>query len=258
MPKRVVSLAPSITREMYDLGAEDMLVGVTCFRPACASCKAIVGSLTQLNMEKLVGLKPDMVMVSKDSNRKRDVFMIKNLGIPVRVFETQANLDDICREFIKLGLIVGREKRARDIVDDVRGKVISIKDGLKHKKRPRVFWQVGLAPIVSTNDKTFIGSLTRVAGAINIFGNAPMRYPRVNKEEVILRDPDIILIVRGMDSASKMFPIEEWEDIKGLKAVRKGRIYEVDSDILCQPTPYRFLDALKIVVDLIYKGGYEK
>ena len=87
-PGRIVSLAPSLTREIYDLKEQDRLVGVTSFCPAEARKeREVVGTLTLLNIEKICALKPDLVLDSMDSNRETAVEKLKSLGLRVEVFQ---------------------------------------------------------------------------------------------------------------------------------------------------------------------------
>jgi iron complex transport system substrate-binding protein len=119
-PRRIVSLAPSLTRQIYDLQSQDRLVGVTSFCPENAKGKQVIGSLTMLNFEKILSLKPDLVLASTDSNKKNDIEKLKKLGIKVEIFEGCETFACMCREFRRLGTILGRDREADRIVDEVR------------------------------------------------------------------------------------------------------------------------------------------
>jgi len=250
-PSRVVSLVPSFTREICELGALDILVGVTSFRPECAAEKQVVGNLTGINVEQVIALEPDLVIASKDSNPKKLVLKLKSLGMNVVVFGEQQDFNGIVDTFLRLGRILGRESRARKIVDRVRLEVKTISLRSQGKKHIRVFWQLGSSPLVTASNRTFIGNLTRIAGGVNIFGDLQDRYPRVNREEVIMRDPDVIIVVKNMGCSTRDTCANEWAHIDGLSAAIGGRIYTLDPDIVCQPTPLRFVKALDVVSRMI-------
>ncbi len=254
VPNRVISLVPSFTREICELGAADILVGVTSFRPKCAATKQVVGNLTEVNIERVIALKPDLVIASKDSNPKKIVMKLRTLGVNVVVFEKQKDLDGILYTFLRLGKMLGRENRAREIVTRVRLEVKAISSRARGEKSVRVFWQLGSSPLVTASNKTFIGSLTRLAGGENIFGMLAESYPRVNREEVILRNPDVIIVVKDMGGSKRGVYVNEWAHVDGLNAASEGRIYTLDPDIVCQPTPLRFARALDVVSRLLQRN----
>lgn len=253
LPARIISLAPSLTHEIYELGAQSMLVGVTVFRPECAGSKEIVGNLTQLNYEKILALAPDLILMSKDSNTQRDVAMLKALGMRIEVFDACEDLDCICAEFISLATLIGRQNHAQRIVDEVKGEVSGLQQYLSGRKTLRIFWQISENPLISATDATFVGDFIRFAGCSNIFGDMLNRYPRVNIETVIRLNPEVIIIVSPMASSSEDVS-SLWQNFQEIDAVRDGRIYQIPADVVCRPTPLMFLKGLKTVVETLYPG----
>jgi ABC-type Fe3+-hydroxamate transport system substrate-binding protein len=251
-PKRIVSLAPSFTRQIYDLGCQDRLVGVTSFCPGYARSKDVIGSLTMLNFEKIVKLKPDLILASTDSNKKNDIEKLKNLGLKVEVFEGCESYTCMCREFRRLGDILGREKESDRIIADVDRRIESLTARLPVEGKPRVFWQMGTSPLITASSSTFTGEIIKLAGGRNIFGSLPAKYPRINAETVVAKNPDVIFIVsdmEGLDDGSSI-----WKAFRQIKAVSSGRIYIMDADLVCQPTPGMYLKALEAVAAKLYPG----
>ena len=251
-PHRIISLAPSLTREIYDLGAQDMLVGVTLFRPDTARSKEIVGTLTKLNYEKIFSLRPDLILASKDSNTKTDIEKLKALGLNVVVFEGCVSLSCICDEFERLGSMLGKERESEEILREVRQKIAHISSSIRGRKPVKVFWQMGAAPLVSISDVTFAGEYIRLAGCENIFADAPASYPRINIEEVIARNPDVILTVAEMESDRVQ---ALWSTMNDISAVKNGRVYSLNADLVCQPTPRMFAIGFETVVKSLYPGA---
>jgi iron complex transport system substrate-binding protein len=244
---RVISLAPSITRSLYDLGADEKIVGVTKFRPEVASAKEIVGDLQNIHYEKLIAISPDIIFVKKDCTRPEVIRKIKDLGFKVKVFSEDKNIEEIFSQFTELSLLVGKEEKAREIVKEVRKAIQELEDKRKGQKRLSVFWQVGIQPVVAAGRKSFINDLLFMAGLKNIFLDVEKPYFIVNMEEVILRHPDMIFYISEMDDAKQAKDF--WNDYPLIKAVKEGKVFSFDADLFCQPTPKRFVIALKSLIE---------
>ncbi|HNY64382.1 MAG TPA: cobalamin-binding protein [Deltaproteobacteria bacterium] len=252
-PRRIVSLAPSLTRQLYDLQSQEKLVGITSFCPESAKGKQVVGSLTMLNFEKILSLKPDLVLASTDSNKKNDVEKLRKLGLKVEVFEGCETFACMCREFRRLGSILGKESEADRIIGDVRSRIDALRAKLPTDAvKPRVFWQMGTSPLITASSATFTGEIISLAGGRNIFGSLSEKYPRINYEAVVARNPDVIFIVSDMEGTDD--GTSSWSVFPRIKAVSSGRVHVMSSDLVCQPTPGMYLKALEAVVARLYPG----
>ncbi|HIC90836.1 MAG TPA: ABC transporter substrate-binding protein, partial [Syntrophaceae bacterium] len=116
-PQRIVSLGPSLTEELYLLGVEDKIVGVTvyCNRPKEAQDKEKVGTVIKVDVERIISLKPDLLLATTLSDPAQ-MKKIRSLGIKVVTFPSCRNFSEICEQFLKLGKITGREEKAREII----------------------------------------------------------------------------------------------------------------------------------------------
>lgn len=251
-PRRIVSLAPSLTRQIYDLACQDRLVGITSFCPDYAKGKQVVGSLTMLNFEKILTLKPDLVLASTDSNKKNDIEKLRRLGVKVEVLQGCEAFSCMCREFRRLGAILGREKDADRIVAGISSRISDLRAKLPAEGRPRVFWQMGTSPLITASARTFTGEIITTAGGRNIFGSLPAKYPRVNVESVAAANPDVIFIVSDMEGPED--GAAGWKTFPRLKAVNTNRVYVMDADLVCQPTPGMYLKAFEAVMEKLYPG----
>jgi iron complex transport system substrate-binding protein len=242
---RIISLSPAVTSELFDLGVQDKLVGVTryCMNPG--GKKEIVGNLTDINLEKIILLKPDLIVAGKDANRKKDIEKLVSMGFRVEIFEGCEIFECMCTEFIRLGKLTGSQLEAERIVDKCRKELssISARAGSRHYK---VLWQIGANPMIVAGGPTFASELIRLSGCINIFGDVKTKYPRVNMEEVLVRNPDVIIIISGMGAGADI-----WKRMKGISAVSEGRIFTVKADAVCQATPVRFVEGLKIISSIL-------
>ena len=192
-PRRIVSLGPSITKELYLLAVGDKIVGVTtyCQTPQGEDPKGKVGSVTEINVEKILSLKPDLVLATSLANRER-VEKLEKLGIKVVRFSYARNFSEICEQFLEKGRLIGVEKRAKDIVRDATVRVESTKNKVKGLPKPKVFIQLGTKPLFTANKKSFLNDYVKLAGGINIAEDA--KTGLYSREKVIRRDPDHIII----------------------------------------------------------------
>ncbi len=250
---RIVSLAPSLTREVYDLQAGDLLVGATSYCPLPAGSPVrIVGPPGRVNIESTYALRPDLVLASTDCNARSDVEALRRLGCEVKVFAGCESFSCMCAGFLELGGILDRRPRAEALLKDIKARLAAAQEKLRGRARPRVFWQIGASPLVTASNATFSGEFLVRAGAENIFGDAPVPYPRVNAEEVLRRNPDVIIVVSRMEPGAGPSP---WKRFGGMEAVKKGRIVELDADLVCQPTPLMFLRGFEAVAGALYPGA---
>ena len=251
-PRRLISLGPTITEKLYLLGVQDRLVGVTtyCERPPEARAKEKVGNVTQVNIEKIVELKPDLVFATSLTER-RNVERLKRLGISVIVFNEPRSYAETNQQFLELGRIVGREREAEGIVRAEGRRVDAIRKRIKGLPRPKVFIQLGAKPLFAATKDSFVNDFIEFAGGTNITREAKTGF--LSREEVLRQDPDIIIIV-GMDAAAGNEK-KEWQKFHSLKAVKNDRIFIMDSYRVCSPTPRTFVDALEEMVKALHPGA---
>lgn len=248
-PRRIVSLSPALTEEVYLLGAQDKIVGTTvyCIRPPEAKKKGKVGTVTKANLEKIVALRPDLVLATSLSDA-RQMRKLRNLGINVVTFSDQKDFSGICREFIRLSELIGKRKEAEDIVKRAKNRVESIKHRTKDLSKQRVFVQIGAKPLFAATKDYSISDFIEFAGGINIAEEA--KSGLYSREKVLRSDPDVI-IVTAMGVAGE----EEraaWQRYKSLKAAKNNRIYVVEPYRFCSPTPVSFVAALEEMVGILH------
>jgi len=251
-PRRLISLGPTITEKLYLLGVQDRLVGVTtyCERPPEALTKEKIGNVTQVNIEKIVELKPDLVFATSLTER-RAIESLKHLGIGVIVFNEPRSYAETNQQFLELGRIVGREREAEEIVKAEGRRVDAIRRRIKGLPRPKVFIQLGAKPLFAATRDSFVNDFIEFAGGTNIAREA--KTGLVSREEVLRQDPDIIIIV-GMDAAAGNEK-KEWQKFHALRAVKNDKIFIMDSYRVCSPTPRTFVDALEEMVRALHPGA---
>ncbi len=251
-PQRVVSLAPSITEIVYDLNREDRLKGATTYSdfPEAAQNLPKVGSYVYLDLEKIVSLQPDLCIGIKDGNPKEIVMRLESLGIPVYAVDPRS-LDSIRMAVLEIGELLQASETARRVAAEMAFRIDRVRELAETADhRPRVFFQIGVSPIVSAGSDTFIHELIEIAGGINL-AQAYASYPRFSTEEVIVAAPDVMIITSM--ARQKVFDQvkSKWQQWPGIPAVKNNRIFLVDSDLFDRPTP-RLIDGLETLIRLIH------
>ncbi|MDO9565705.1 MAG: cobalamin-binding protein [Candidatus Desulfaltia sp.] len=257
-PQRIVSLAPSITEIIYALGQEHRLAGVTRFSdfPAEASKLPKVGSFVRLDLERIVALKPDLCIAVKDGNPKAVVERLESLQVPVYVVNPR-DLDSVMEAVIEIGVLLNSGKKAKSLVQDMRYRIQRVAFLVaKLSSRPRVFYQVGISPIVSAGSDTFIHELILLAGGENL-AQGPAKYPRFSREQVLALSPEVFIITSMARGEVFEGVKKEWSRWTSIPAVRDQRIFLVDSNLFDRQTP-RLLDGLELLVRLIHPEIFEE
>ncbi len=251
-PQRIVSLMPSITEMIFDLGAGNLLQGVTMFSnepPAVAGLPKI-GSYVHLDLEKIVSLRPDLCLAVRDGNPKHIVDRITALGIPVFTIDPK-NLGDIMDSIIMLGNVLQRDEKAAAIVEEMQKKIDRTEKRIKGTTtRPRVFFQIDAAPIISAGSHTFIDHLIKRAGGINLAAG-PTPYPRYSWEDILRMKPDIVIIASMAGGYSEDELKNNWRRWPLIPAVKNNKLFVVDAAVFDRPTA-RLIDGLEMLVDIFY------
>lgn len=247
-PKQVISLGPIITENIYLLGAQEKLIGNTtyCVVPEAAQHIEKVGTLIQMNVEKIIRLNPDLVLASSFTKPKQ-IQILEKFGISVIRFENPKTYDEICEMTMKIGRILGKEETARNITRKTREQVAMIQKQTAGLKKKKVFFQIGIKPLHAPIRGTFVNEYIRFAGGINITENETSE--KYSREKVLQLNPDVILIaVMGSSKKAAEHEKQIWMRFKSITASEKNEIHILDPDIVCSPTPVTFVEALNIIV----------
>ena len=248
-PRRIVSLVPNITEELFDLGVQDRIVGVTtyCQRPPEAQSKERVGTVVEVNVEKILSLQPDLVIASPLTDHKQ-LQKLQSVGIRVEVFPPPRDFEALCVNFSQLAHMVAREERAREIIQQAERGLAAIKGKVQGLPKPRVFVQIGERPLVAAGGDSFIDDFVTFAGGINIARE--VKTSVYSREEVVRKNPDIIIIAKmGMAGEQEK---ATWVKYKTIRAVQTKSIYTVDPYRFCSPTPLSFVEQVRELVRLFH------
>lgn len=233
--ERVISLSPQITESIYLLGAQEQLTGVTsfCKRPKDALAKEKIGTPLRPDIEKIVSMKPDLVLGTREGNPPMAIARLERFGLSVRYFGRPKTLGELLQNFLLLARMLGREDKGHEVLSRVRAAL----PGYMGVGAPKVLWQVGAEPLMVASAGSLAGDIIRYAGGENVIGGeAP--YPRINMEEVMVRKPDVIVLMdMGYNVGMEM---ERWR-----KYLERPNFVVMDAYTVGSPTPLSFLESVE-------------
>lgn len=238
--QRVVSMVPAQTEILLSLGAGERLIARTDFdtQPELADLPSTGNGLTP-NVEWIASQQPDLVISWADAQSRSVVARLSSLGIPAYASAVET-LDDIIHSIERLGALTGTDEAADSIVRSIRTGMDSVEHSVAGKPRPDVMYVIGLDPLMVAGPGTFVHEAITTAGGDNIFGDAGQRWPVVSIEEVIRRDPAVIVFGLGRTAADAdevMEQVREQPGWRELSAVRAGRMYWADPYEFNRPSP---------------------
>jgi iron complex transport system substrate-binding protein len=257
-PERIVSLAPSITEIVFALDQGYRLKGVTTYSDFPPEAKKLpkVGSYVQLDLEKIVALKPDLCIAIKDGNPIVVAQRLESMKIPVYAVNPK-NLKTVIQTVQEIGGLLNVEKKANKLVQNMKLRIQKVKSMVaKTTYRPRVFLQIGVSPIVSVGTNTFSHELIVLAGGKNL-AEGPIVYPRYSIEQVLALSPEVIIITSMARAAVFKKVKAEWDRWPNMPAVRNHHVFIEDSNLFDRPTP-RLVDGLELMVRLIHPELFER
>jgi len=250
-PHRLVSIAPSITETLYELGLGDRLVGDTdyCDYPPQARALPHVGAMLNPNLEKIVALKPDLVLGTDEANRRETADQLERLGIPLYGV-TAHTVEGTIQSVEDLGRVLDWEQPTQKLVASLRVRVEGIEKQVQGQSRPKVLFVVWYRPLITAGSQTFISNVIQRAGGVSISDDLNSEWPHMGLEEVLNRAPDVILFPQtdafapGIDEFQKL---PGWRD---LAAVRNHHLYFIAETIM-RPSP-RLIEALEELANILH------
>lgn len=241
--KRIISLAPSATQCLYELGIDKEVIANTVYCPDGKFKKEKIGTVSEPNIEKIVSLKPDLIIATKEGNYKSVVDKMLRFKLNVYVMEPYSSIEDIYDNFQKLAEYVNKKEIAKQIIENTKKEIKEI-DNTKDNK-DKIFWEVGANPLFTVGKQSFVNEYNNFINGLNIFEYIDMRYPNINIESVIEKNPDIIILV-NMGDVSKR-EISKWNKYTNINAVKNKKIFILEADDIFTPTPKKFLNGIRIL-----------
>lgn len=229
--RRIVSLAPHLTELLFAAGAGAQVVGVDAWsdHPAAARSIARIGDSAQLDLERIVALKPDLIVVWHHGNSVRQLQRLATLGIPTYASEAR-KLADISSTLVRLGRLAGTDAAASVRAVRLDAEVAALRTRYAGRRAVRVFYQIWHRPLLTINGQHLINEALALCGATNVFAGLAPLTPQVSEEAVVQADPEAI--VTGKVEPNGPDPLDTWRRLAGLRATRLGNLLVVDPDTL--------------------------
>jgi len=248
-PKRIITIAPNIAETVYALNKGGELVGRSDYDdyPVQISKVTAVGQLTDPSIEKIVELKPDVVIASTHFS-KDVVKKLEAVNIKVIVLYGEENFDGVYNTITKVGEVLNANEKAKTLVADMKKKVAAVEAKVKTASKPSVYYVVGFGKSgdYTAGKDTFVGNMLEMAGGKNAAGDVTgWKY---SIEKLVEKDPDILICSKDYDSKKG---IEATTGYKDLKAIKGGKLLEIDQNIVDRQGP-RLAEGLEVIAKLIH------
>jgi ABC-type Fe3+-hydroxamate transport system substrate-binding protein len=253
---RVVSLAPNLTEIVFAVGGGERLVGRTSYCDFPPEAKSIpeVGDTLHPSLERIIALKPQVVLVSTAS--QLEVFTQQLQGQNIAVYVTDPHdLEGVFRSIGRIGEIVGRKDEANLVVQKLRERTAAVETAVKQRQPVRVFYQVSGEPLYTIGHDSFVTDLMRRAGGASVTADVPGAWPKYSNESALAARPEAIILPTGGSMGAANATVAE--ALRQSPAVLQGRVYKINDDHLARPGP-RSVDGLEEMARALHPDAFQK
>jgi len=252
-PERLISFAPSNTEILFALGLGDRVVGISDFCDYPEAVKDIerVGSYFEPNIEKVFSLSPDLVLAV--TGLQESIAKLEELGIPVLILNP-SDLEGILSDIQLVGKATGAEREAEVLIKNMRERIAAIEEKTADvQESPRVFCEIDAtdpAKPWTTGPGSFMDAMIQLSGGTNVAADAGSPWVQLSAEEIIAKDPQIIILADSKYGVSAE-SVKERPGWDVITAVKEGAIYDIDDNLISRPGP-RIVDGLEAVAKIIH------
>lgn len=234
--KRIISLAPHITESLYAAGAGKKIIATVSYSDYPEEAKQIplVGGYPSLDLEKIISLKPDLVIAWSSGNKKNQVEKLRKFGLTVFMSEPR-HPQDIAKTIQRFGVMAGTTVIASQAADKFLQHYESLKNNYSTKTKVKVFYQIWNKPIMTISRQHLISDIIELCGGENVFANIQTMTPRISLEAVLAEKPDSI-ISGGMGKARPEW-LDEWKKWPDLPAVKNEHLYFIEPSLMQRVGP---------------------
>jgi iron complex transport system substrate-binding protein len=244
--QRVIAMAPHITELLFAAGGGDRVVGAMNYSdyPEAAKRLPLVGSDAQIDLERVIALRPDLLVVWQTGNTERQLSQLKSLNIPIFYSEPK-KLDEVATSLVRLGQLMGTDATAQAAARDYRQKLARLTASYAQRPPVRVFYQIWEKPLFTLNGEHVVSDALRVCGGRNVFAGLKVTAPSVSTEAVLQENPEAII---GGERHDDQSGVNIWKPYKGMLAVQRGNLFMLDSELLVRSTP-RMADGIAVLCE---------
>ena len=249
--RRIISMSPHATELLFAAGGGARVVGAMNYSdyPEAAKAIPLVGSNSQIDMERVLSLKPDLIVVWHTGNTARQIAQLESLGIPIFHSEPR-KLAQVAGNIERLGQLLGTQATAQAAAGALRKKLAGLEARYGKRSPVTVFYQIWDQPLYTLNDAQIASDAIRICGGRNVFGALKVVAPEVSIEAVLAADPEAILAGKRYDPANPGLKV--WAPYPGMTAVKRGNLITVDGELLTRPGP-RTVDGAATLCEVLDK-----
>ena len=249
-PRRIVSLNPATTELLFAIGAGPRLVGRTRWDswPDSARLVPDLGDGLRPNVEAVLAARPDLVVLYASADNRAAAERLRAAGVRTVALKID-RVADFRRAVALLGAVTGEERRARSVVDSVDRTLDRVRLATATLPRPTVFWHVWDSPLITIGGGSYMSELVAIAGGRNVYAFMPDVSPQIAMEDLLARDPDVILA--GPVGAREIVANPAWAP---LRAVRRKRVFALDTALVGRPS-VRLGEAARAIAELLHPGA---
>jgi len=243
--QRVISLSPHTTELAYAAGLGKQLIAASDYSdyPEAAKSLERVANYRGIKLERIVALKPDLILAWKGGNPPRAMEKLTQLGFTI-YYSNPLELEDIPQSIEALGQYSANPQQAKRIADGFRHTLDKLKTQYNNQRPVRYFYQLSNTPIITVADKSWPSQVFALCGGLNIFADSPAAYPQVSEEQVVVRQPEVIFTTPHAGTKTSI-----WKKWQGkLPAIDNQHFFTLQADWLNRPTP-RTIKAVEQVCD---------
>jgi iron complex transport system substrate-binding protein len=253
---RVITLAPNLTDIVFAVGGGDRLVGNTtyCDYPTEAKVIAKVGDSLQPSLERIIALRPQVVLISTASQLEVFTQQLNNQNIAVFVTDPH-DLDGIFRSIEQVGQIIGRSEQATKLVTQLRERTIAVEQAVQNRRPVHVFYQVSGEPLYTIGKDAYLTDLIKRAGGVSVTADVPGAWPRYSNESAFAARPEAIILPTGGSMGAANASVTE--ALRNSPAVLAGRVYKINDDHLARPGP-RLIDGLEAMAHALHPEAFKQ
>ena len=252
---RIVSLAPNLTEIVFAVGAGNTVVGDTtyCDFPSEAKNVEKVGDTLHPSLEKIIALRPQVVLVSTASQLQVFTEQLKSHQIEVFVTDPH-DLDGVFNSISQVGEIVGKQDGAKALVAKLRARSLAVETAVQPLPKIRTFYQLSAEPLYTAGHDSFATDLMRRAGADSVTADVPGAWPKYSAESALAAKPEAIILPTGGSMGNGNTNVAE--ALKNSPAVRQGRVYKINDDHLVRPGP-RAVEGLEEMAKALHPDAFK-
>lgn len=244
---RIAALSPGATELIYAAGAGDKVVARVSFSDYPPEAKQVtsVGSHTRLDLERVLSLKPDLVLAWGTGNPSEQIATLERIGLTVYYVEPH-NFDDIADNIKDMALLSDTQSEGNKTADAFLAGIQALAERYQNAAPVPTFYQVWDEPLMSMNSDHYISKVVTLCGGVNVFSDSPRLIPRLNQESVLIKNPEAIL-AGGMGERNAQW-LEKWRAFPELLATQQDNLFFIPPSLIQRPTP-RLLEGARIMCE---------